>query len=798
MSFQLSPSVVVTETDLTNNIAAVSTSAGAFAGSFSWGPVLDPITVTSEKVLTQRFGLPNDNNFESFWSAANFLAYSQNLLTVRVDAQNNRNAVSIPSGTVNSFIVNAPGTGYTSAPTVVVGAPNIAGGVQATGVATLTGGEVDSITVTNKGNGYTSATVTISAPTAPGGTQATAIPVFSGSVTSITVASGGTGYTTATAVFSAPESSDGVTATGTVTTDGSAITGITITNPGSGYLIPPTITIGGPGTGGDVDSNITFSRIELITIVDAGSGYLTPPTVTILGTGTNAAASASITSSGVAGITVTNPGSGYTSTPLVTFTGGDGSGAAATTTTVVGGVKINNLEDYQTYYASGQGSIGEFTAKYPGTLGNSITVSIADAASFGTWAYKDLFEGPPGTSDYAESVSGANDELHIVIVDAQGLWTGTPNSVLERFSFVSKASDARRGDGTNNYYVNVLNNSSRYVWWTDHPSTVNNWGTNAQNITFDSIGSPITRQLSGGVNDYSPTAGAVQNAYALFANDEIYDISLIITGKVSATTANFIISNVAEVRRDCVVFVSPVNVATGDVIIGQGSEAVDQVNDFRNLLPSTSYGFLDSGFKYQYDRYNDVNRWIPLNGDIAGLAARTDYQNDPWFPIAGLNRGQIKNVIKLSLQPGKTERDNLFKNGVNPVVSFPGQGTVLFGDKTLLSKPSAFGELGVRRLFIVLEKAIATAAKYQLFEFNDAFTRNQFKSLVDPYLRDVMGRRGITDFRVVCDSSNNDGEVIDRNEFVADIYIKPARSIRFITLNFIAARTSANFNEIGA
>jgi phage tail sheath protein FI len=284
----------------------------------------------------------------------------------------------------------------------------------------------------------------------------------------------------------------------------------------------------------------------------------------------------------------------------------------------------------------------------------------------------------------------------------------------------------------------------------------------------------------------------------LFANDELYDVSLIATGRVSAATVTYVINNVAEVRKDCVVFASPVDITDGSVIIGTGSDAAAKVTAFRDALPSTSYAVMDSGFKYQYDRYNDAYRYLPLNGDIAGLCARTDYTNDPWFSPGGLNRGQVKNLVLLAFNPGKTERDTLYKKGVNPVVSFPGQGTVLFGDKTLLAAPSAFDRINVRRLFIVLEKAIATAAKYQLFEFNDSFTRAQFKSMVEPFLRDVQGRRGVTDFRVKCDETNNTGEVIDRNEFVADIFIKPTRSINFITLNFIAARTGVSFDEIGA
>ena len=406
-------------------------------------------------------------------------------------------------------------------------------------------------------------------------------------------------------------------------------------------------------------------------------------------------------------------------------------------------------------------------------------------------------------------MGGSNDELHVLVIDEDGLWSGTAGTVLEKFAFVSKASDAKKADGTNNYYKDVINSQSKYIWWMDHTTSVSTsvkgvgtggvaWGQAAAGKAFKDMSDAVTKSLSGGVDDLAPTDGQLMNAYSLFVNAEQYDVSLIPLGKVSSTVATYVINNVAEVRLDCVVFASPQNNSTGDIIIGSGSDAVAATLAYRVALPSTSYAVLDSGFKYQYDRYNDKYRWIPLNGDVAGLSARTDYTNDPWWSPAGLNRGQIKNVVKLAFNPGKTERDNLYKGGVNPVVNFPGQGTVLFGDKTLLAKPSAFDRINVRRLFIVLEKAIATASKYQLFEFNDSFTRAQFKNLVEPFLRDVQGRRGVTDFRVVCDDTNNTGEVIDRNEFIADIYIKPNRSINFITLNFIAARSAVAFSEIGA
>jgi hypothetical protein len=423
---------------------------------------------------------------------------------------------------------------------------------------------------------------------------------------------------------------------------------------------------------------------------------------------------------------------------------------------------------------------------------------MADSASFAAWAYKAEFDAAPATSTFAASVGGSSDELHVIVIDEDGLWTGTQGAVLEKFAFVSKASDAKKSDGTNNFYKDVLNSRSEYVYWMDHPTSGSNWGTGAAAKTFATISSAVTRSLTGGVDDLTATDGQLQTAWALFADDSQYDISLLPLGAVSATVATYVIANVAETRLDCVVFASPQDVSTGDVIIGSGSTATDKIIAYRNALPSTSYAVLDSGYKYQYDRYNDKYRFIPLNGDTAGLCARTDYTNDPWFSPSGLNRGQVKNVVKLAVNPTKTDRDNLYKAGVNPVVNFPGEGTVLFGDKTLLAKPSAFDRINVRRLFIVMEKAIATAAKFQLFEFNDGFTRAQFKNLVEPFLRDVQGRRGITDFVVKCDESNNTGEVIDRNEFVADIFVKPNRSINFITLTFVAARSAINFTEIGA
>ena len=454
------------------------------------------------------------------------------------------------------------------------------------------------------------------------------------------------------------------------------------------------------------------------------------------------------------------------------------------------GILIENTSDYESNHSSGLDTNGSFAAKYPGDLGNSIRVEIADSNTFTGWAFANAFTDPPATSSFASTKGGENDELHIVVIDAQGKFTGSANSVLERFSFVSKGSDAKTFDGTNNYYKDVLNQRSRYVWFLAHPTGTTNWGTSVTSKNFDSLATRITSQLSGG-SDGEITSGNVISSYTQVSNPDSVEVSLIVSGPADQAISQSLIS-IVEQRKDCVVFFSP---QKADVVDNYGNEATS-ILSYRNSLSSSSYAVMDSGWKYQYDKYNDLFRWVPLNADIAGLCARTDLETDPWFSPAGLNRGAVRNVIKLAWNPTKSDRDDLYTKGVNPVVTFPGEGTILFGDKTLQNRPSAFDRINVRRLFIVLEKAIARAARSSLFEFNDQFTRAQFVNLVEPFLRDVQGRRGVTDFRVVCDETNNTPEIIDRNEFVGDIYIKPARSINFIQLNFVAVRSGVSFDEI--
>lgn len=548
---------------------------------------------------------------------------------------------------------------------------------------------------------------------------------------------------------------------------------------------------------------------------------------------------------------------------------------------------IRNRDDYEYEYLdlSAPNNVGMFAAKYPGELGNSLKVSLCStSAAFSSWAYAEEFDSAPGTSTFVSKQNGSNDEMHIIVIDEDGKFTGVANTILEKFPYLSKAFDAKNDDGSSNYYVNVINDRSRYIYIMNHalgeaanitsisftssangyqngsitfsggsgsgaagyinvnatnfivsttitnggsgylvgetvtgdisaryvggansvgtpsntatavvtgiPGTIT-WGSTASNTSFTQNTSVYTLSLSGGRYEL-PNQGDLVLAYDKFANAEEVDISLIMTGAHSQTVAEHCVDNIAEVRKDCVVFISP---DFEDVVNSSGTEVTETVAK-RNQFNSSSYAVMDNNWKYQFDKYNNVYRWVPLNGDIAGLCVRTDFERDPWFSPAGFNRGQIKNVVKLAYNATKGNRDDLYKAGVNPVVSFPGEGVVLFGDKTMLAKPSAFDRINVRRLFIVLEKAIARAARYSLFEFNDEFTRAQFVALVEPFLRDVQGRRGIYDFRVVCDTTNNTPEVIDRNEFIGDIYIKPARSINFIQLNFIAVRTGVAFEEV--
>ena len=636
MAFQVSPGVLVQEKDLTRIIPAVSTSIGAFAGEFRKGPIDEITTISSEQELVSVFGKPDASNYEDFFSAANFLQYSNALRVIR---------------TQNSSVSNATESGSTFV------------------IKNL------SDYVDNYADG-------------------------SGSIglwAAKTAGAWGNNLKISTCPSSSVYSSSGITVN-----DSSTAAGDTVVTVSAGT----TINVGD--------------------IINFGDNY----NYKVLSKSTN-------------------------------------------------DITIKRKDEPEHFTASD--SSGLFAA-----LTDGATVTRY-------WEFYDLVSKAPGTSPYVTQAGGSNDELHIVVVDEDGGITGTKGEVLEVFAALSKASDAKGAQGDTNYYPTVIQNKSNYIYWMDHNASGTNWGSAAASTTYTDVTAVSNVSLSNGANGSTRTNAQLLTSYELFKDAETVDVGLIIAGKGDATHIDNLIS-IAEDRKDAVVFASP---ERADVVgVTSAATQASNVVGFFNGIRSSSYVMFDSGYKYMYDRYSDVYRYVPLNGDLAGLSARTDLIADAWYSPAGLNRGIIRGAVKLAFNPNKTQRDDLYRARVNPVATFPGQGTVLFGDKTGLTAPSAFDRINVRRLFITLEKAVATASKFQLFEFNDEFTRANFRNIVEPFLREVQGRRGITDFLVVCDETNNTGEVVDRNEFIAEIFIKPARSINFITLQFIATRTGVSFDEV--
>ena len=476
---------------------------------------------------------------------------------------------------------------------------------------------------------------------------------------------------------------------------------------------------------------------------------------------------------------------------------------------------IKNEDDYEFNYelTDSGNAYGAFAAKYPGRMGNSLTISMCSSGSqFSSWAYKNYFDTAPGTSQYIVDKTGnttANDELHMILIDSGGLFSGKANTILERFSFLSKASDAINTNGASAYYKTYLRENSQYIYAIDPPyyaNTSSSWGKTSGEVSSYFSPSNYTTTLVGGANGVLASDGELEIGWDAFKDKDTYEISLAFVGSANVAVSQYVLDNIVLGpesesptigRRDTMLFVSP---RYSDVVNKprqQITKLLEANDSFVSLLNrSSSYLVVDSGWKYQYDKYTNSNMWVPLNPDIAGLCAYTDQVADPWYSPGGFNRGKIKNGLKLAWNPNAAERDQIYKNGINPVISIRGEGIVLMGDKTFQAKPSAFDRINVRRLFIHLEKAISRAARYSLFEFNDEFTRAQFVAMVEPYLKTVKGRRGILDFKVVCDETNNTGDIIDRNAFVGDIYIKPARSINFIQLNFVAVKTAVDFNTV--
>ena len=774
MGFQVSPGVNVSEVDLTTIIPAVSTTTGAFAGHFRWGPVGQRVLVDSEDTLAKNFQHPTTNNAVDFFTSANFLAYGNALYVVRVineggtkssDTGRGRNAISSASNTTNTIIKNEDD--YNN---------NYTNGIAGVGnwVAKYPGNLGNSLRVSvcqsaNAFESTLSGTVTrgfilggttLSAANSAGlsATVFTIVTAANGNISSVTANT--KSKVASSNLISQINTNDYLIFNGTkqrkVTARVSSNTSGSVT---TGWTVTLTLEAGAQGTssGSNGTVNITSTKYGWYTAASAGTG-----TMTFSNNSTTVISTANVGSKlSVGDIIVAGPDRAI--------------------------VKVDSI--------AANGRAITLASKY---VGNTTSQSLTSTTR--RWEYFDYFSAAPGTSVNVAAAGSTNDEIHVAVIDEDGLITGLPNTILEIYPNLSKAASARNEVGTDIYYKNHINKNSRYVWWATHITNLTNIGriysTPNLNYSAGTASLPTAVSLTQGYDGVLPRAADYINGYNLFRDAEKVDVSLILGGgHATSTVPVHIINNIVEFRRDCIAVFSP---RSADVVNNSGysGSEVDDIVEFRNLLGSTSYAVLDSGWKQQYDKYRDLFINVPCNGDTAGTMVRTDIERDPWYSPAGYNRGQIKNVIKLAYNPGKTDRDQLYKRGINPIVTFPGEGTILFGDKTLLTKPSAFDRINVRRLFIVLEKAISTASKYTLFEFNDAFTRAQFKSMVEPFLRDVQGRRGITDFRVVCDETNNTPEVIDRNEFIGDIYIKPARSINFIQLNFVAVRTGVDFTEI--
>jgi phage tail sheath protein FI len=469
---------------------------------------------------------------------------------------------------------------------------------------------------------------------------------------------------------------------------------------------------------------------------------------------------------------------------------------------------VKNKTNFDESQSALDSDLHTFVARFPGDLGNSLRVSIFSdsAAAFDNWTYKSSFDGRPGTSEYAINRDGIGDEIHVAVVDLNGTLTGTKGTVLETYPYVSVASDAKNNDGSTNYVIDVINERSEYVHMVQFDSafaTTNNAGTaltpGTAKTFLDSNVRTVNYDFDSGVN--SGTLGTAQYAtgFDLFEDKDQVEVDFLIAPGMTTTTdqttvVNDLISTAGTVRKDCVAVTSP---ARDDVVnLTNAATITSNITATADTFTNSSYLIMDGNYLKVYDKFNDVYVQVPAASSTAGIMAATDRNAAPWFSPAGGRRGQYLGITAIDYQPTKAQRDTLYKASVNPVANIPGQGVILFGDKTGLNRPSAFDRINVRRLFLVLERAISRAAENVLFEFNDEFTRAEFVNIIEPVLREVKGRRGITDFSVVCNETNNTQAVIDRNEFIASIFIKPARSVNYITLNFVAVRTGVDFEEV--
>ena len=809
MAFQLSPGINVSEIDLTNAVPAVGTSEGAFVGTFRWGPTNERVLITSEKELASVYGKPYNSstwsNQQSFFSAANFLGYSNALYVTRTD-----DATAVVASGVN---FDARYRGALGNSIKVISCSD-----SATGFTDSTSSEVvDSLLVIGRGNAFAD----IKGPATSDLDALTFNPQINSNF------NGDSTPNDATADIATIEAASADHTTNELETDvahGFA-TGDKITLALSGAFAPfgdqdyfvkvvdtDSFTLHPTEADATGSSNVVeFTDVQ----VSAATGTMTftraavaPNTLFIAGHGLSNGDDVRYetdtdTATGQIGNLINDTTYFVTNATTDTFqiastkanadngaaldvfvdtstTNGDHSFTPLASDTVIGSntgtVDFFKVGDYIVIGDNVKLQISSIGAYTDAT--NTLRVNFSkkywgasspqgDGFTFKTqWEGSEIFDKAPDTGRF-----------HAAVIDEDGMISGTAGSVLESYANLSTTEGTKNFDGSSAYTGVVL----------DEEDGTSGFIKIRPGATFTGR---QTTSLTNGTDGYDETAeetlGDILQGWDLYISPDEIDVSLLITGASNSVVQNYVMDNIAEVRKDCVAFVSP---ALSDV-------TAQDIVDYADGLSGSSYSVIDTGYKYQYDKYNDNYVWVPLNADVAGTCARTDGERDPWFSPAGYNRGQLKNVIKLKINPNKAQRDLLYKNNVNPVIIEPGSGAILFGDKTMQRNPSAFDRINVRRLFIVLEKAIALASKSTLFEFNDEFTRSTFRNMIEPFLRDVQGRRGIYDFKVVCDETNNTGEVIDTNRFIGDIYIKPARSINFIQLNFVAVRTGVEFNEI--
>ena len=657
MAFSVSPSVIVREVDASASVPAIATPPAAMAGVFRWGPVGEAVLISSENELVDRFGAPNDDNYETFFVGADYLSYANALYVARVD-----NGAVTASSRSTSYHANGD-------------------------VNVVTTGAFDALYPGALGNSLEVAYVR---------GDKFELELFADDIISATRITGNTEQ---------------------------------------------------QATAQTIDFNSTSFDFEVAGQTDDLSGSREISVGDVLEIGNDSVGYQDVTVASV--------------TKEQRDTNGDVTANTALTTAFHYNIGISNK------WLLAETSLNKL----------SITRK---------WAYANSFVRKPADANY-----------HIAVIDADGGITGEEGTILELYSDVSTSSTAKLPSGKTNYYKEVIEQESSWVK-VGHANTfvvnTSEYERLGVNVGDDTGNTSINSNNVGtdGRSESAATLADLAGGFDLFKNANEIDVSFVLGGKSddAGNVGTYLVSNVADYRKDCVAFISP---AKSDVVDESKSEAkLANIIAFKNSIPNSSYAVFDSGYKYRYDRYNDVYRYTPLNGDIAGLASRVE----PFESPAGFRKGVIKNVVKLAFNPNKSQRDQLYSADVNPVMAQSGRGIVLFGDKTGLGANSAFDSINVRRLFIAVEKAIANAAESFLFELNDEFTQAQFKGIVEPFLRDIQGKRGIVDFRVISDETVNTPTVIDQGKFRANIFIKPARSINVIELTFVATRSGVEFEEI--